>query len=109
MKIFLDDNRICPAEFTLVRTVEAFEQLVRENRNDLQVISLDYDLSASGSGRTGMNACDFIVKEKIECPKIIIHSNHPNADMMCAYLRDNLPDALVEMKEYNIIEVMKDL
>ena len=65
MKIFLDDNRICPADFALVRTVEEFEQLVRDNKDDLEMISLDYDLSASGSGRTGLNACDFIVKEKI--------------------------------------------
>lgn len=109
MKIFLDDNRICPADFQLARTVEEFEQLVRENRDNLEVISLDYDLSAAGGGRTGLNACDFIVKENVKCPKIIIHSNHPNADKMYSYLLDNLPDTVVDMKEYNIIEVMKGL
>ena len=107
MKLFLDDNRICPAGFELARTVEEFEQLVEKNRDVLEVISLDYDLSASGSGRTGMNACDFIVREKVRCPKIIIHSNHPNANKMYDFLLDNLSETSVEMKEYNIIEVMK--
>ena len=50
MKIFLDDNR----------------------RNPI-------DLSASGTSRTGYNACDFLVRNNIQCPKITIHSDHPKA------------------------------
>lgn len=109
MKIFLDDSRICPVGFLPARDVGTFEGFVLEGKEELEVISLDYDLSASGSGKTGMNACHFLVKEGIVCPKIIIHSNHPKAAEMYAYLRDNLPGSIVEMKEYNIIEVMKDL
>ena len=107
MKIFLDDTRKSPVGFQTVRTVEDFETLINEHKNDIEVISLDYDLSASGTGRTGYNACDFLVKNNINCPKIIIHSTHPNAEKMYSYLTENLPSSSIEMKKYSILEVMK--
>ena len=108
MKIFLDDSRICPADFTVARTVEEFEKLVTENKDDLEVISLDFDLSESGTGRTGLNACDFLVKNHIRCPKIIIHSTHPNAAVMYSFLEENMQGCEIVLKKYSIIDVMEN-
>lgn len=73
MKIFLDDVRLCPKGYEGVKTVEDFERLVLANRERIEEISLDYDLSSSGSARTGLAACDFLVKQNIHCPLIKIH------------------------------------
>ena len=107
MKIFLDDNRRNPIDFELVRTVEDFENLVSENKENIEEISLDFDLSASGTSRTGLNACDFLVKNNVKCPKITIHSDHPKAVEMYSYLQEHMPECDVQMKKYSIIEVLK--
>ena len=107
MKIFLDDCRLCPKDYVGVKSVEDFEKLVLDNRECIDEISLDYDLSGSGSGRTGLAACDFLIKQKIPCKKIIIHSDHPTAAEMYDFIVANKPDCEVVMEKYSIMQVMK--
>lgn len=87
MKIFLDDIRPCPDRFEVCRSYDEFTRKVLENKNDLQEISLDYDL---GSIRNGMDACKFLVANQIECPKITIHSTHSRASAMEFYLKEHM-------------------
>lgn len=108
MKIFLDDSRLCPKGYKGAKTVEEFEKLVLENREQIEEVSLDYDLSSSGSARTGLAACDFLVKEKIICPIIKIHSDHPSAIKMYDFLTENMPGSDVVIEKYNILQVMKE-
>lgn len=108
MKIFLDDVRLCPKGYEGVKTVEEFEKIVLANREQIEEISLDYDLSSSGSARTGLSACDFLVKEKIVCPVIRIHSDHPCAVKMYDFLTANMKGSDVVMEKYNILQVMKE-
>ena len=108
MKIFLDDVRLCPKGYEGVKTVEDFERLVLANRERIEEISLDYDLSSSGSARTGLAACDFLVKQNIHCPLIKIHSDHPSAVKMYNFLTENMQGSDVVMEKYNILQVMKE-
>ena len=108
MKIFLDDVRLCPKEYEGVKTVEDFEKLVLANRERIEKVSLDYDLSSSGSARTGLAACDFLVKQNIHCPLIKIHSDHPSAVKMYNFLTENMQGSDVVMEKYNILQVMKE-
>ena len=107
MKIFLEDVRLCPKGYEGVKTVEEFEKLVLANREQIEEISLDYDLSSSGSARTGLAACDFLVKQNIHCPLIKIHSDHPSAVKMYNFLTENMQGSDVVMEKYNILQVMK--
>lgn len=105
--MFLDDSRMSPKGYTKVMNVEEFERVILDNREQIEEVSLDYDLSSSGSGRTGLAACDFLVKEKIICPVIKIHSDHPSAVKMYDFLTANMQDSEVVMEKYNILQVMK--
>ena len=96
MKIFLDDYRACPDRFELCRSYEEFTRMVMQNKDDIEVISLDYDL---GSIRNGLDACEFLVEKQIKCPKIMIHSDHPNASKMYVYLTENMKESEVIMNE----------
>ena len=71
-------------------------------------MSLDYDLSSSGGARTGLSACDFLVKQNIHCPLIKIHSNHPSAVKMYDFLTANMKGSDVVIEKYNILQVMKE-
>ena len=107
MKIFLDDVRLCPKGYEGAKTVEEFEKLVLANRESIEEVSLDYDLASSGSARTGLAACDFLVKQNIHCPLIKIHSDHPSAVKMYNFLTENMQGSDVVMEKYNILQVMK--
>ena len=108
MKIFLDDSRLCPKGYEGAKTVEEFEKLVLANRESIEEVSLDYDLSSSGGARTGLAACDFLVKQNIHCPLIKIHSDHPSAVKMYDFLTENMENSDVVMEKYNILQIMKE-
>lgn len=108
MKIFLDDTRLCPKGYVGIKTVEEFEKFVLANREQIEEVSLDYDLSSSGSARTGLAACDFLVKQNIHCPVMKIHSDHPSAIKMYDFLAANMHGSEVVMEKYSILQVMKE-
>ena len=90
MRIFLDDIRPCPDRYELCRSYEEFTRLILENRENIQEISLDYDL---GTVRNGLDACKFLVANQIKCPKIRIHSTHSRACVMEYYLKECMKDS----------------
>lgn len=108
MKIFLDDTKLCPKGWLWVKTIEEFKEAVEKNVDNLEIISLDYELEVTDKGRTGLDACRFLIENDIYCPKIIIHSIHPKADQMKEILLANKKNTIIEMEEYNIHKVMRE-
>lgn len=91
MNIFLDDIRSCPDHFTAARSYEAFTRLALQNRGNIEIISLDYDL---GEMHNGLDACIFLVQNQIVPKKIVIHSTHCHAEKMYQYLRTHAPESV---------------
>lgn len=108
MKIFLDDTKLCPVGWKWAKTIDAFISTIQENADDLEAISLDYDLEVTDKGRTGLDACRYLIENKVCCPKIIIHSTHPQARRMRELLEEHMKNTEIRMEEYSIIEVMKE-
>ena len=72
----------------------------------MEIISLDYELEATDKGKTGLDACRYLIEHDISCPKIIIHSIHPYADRMRKILQENLGHSIIIMEEYDMQKVM---
>ncbi len=58
-------------------------------------------------GKTGLDACRYLIDDDISCPKIIIHSIHPYADRMGKLLQENMRHSVIAMEEYDMQKVMK--
>lgn len=108
MKIFLDDIKLSPKGWLCVKTIEEFKEAVEKNLDNLEVISLDYELEVTDKRRTGLDACRYLVTNNISCPKIVIHSIHPHADQMKKVLLEHMKNTIIEMEEYDIHKVMKE-
>ena len=108
MKIFLDDTKLCPKAWEWVKTIEDFKDRVQDNLNELEAISLDYELEFTDKGKTGLDACRYLIENNICCPNIIIHSTHPHAGKMRELLESHLKDTVITMEEYSIFKVMKE-
>lgn len=108
MKIFLDDTKLCPLGWTWVKTIDAFKSIIQENADNLEVISLDYELEVTDKGRTGLDACRYLIENNIHCKKIVIHSTHPQARRMRELLEDYMKNTEIIMEKYSIFEVMKE-
>lgn len=108
MKVFLDDTKLCPVGWTWVKTIDDFKKTVQENMDDLEAISMDFDLDVIDKGRTGLDACRYLIENEIRCPKIIIHSTHPQARRMRELLEEHMKSTEITMEEYSIIEIMKE-
>lgn len=108
LKIFLDDTKPCPKGWLWVRTIADFKDAVSKNTGKIEVISLDYELEMTDNGKTGLDACRYLVDNDIFCPKIIIHSIHPHADRMRKLLQEKMGSAVIVMEEYDIQKVMKE-
>lgn len=108
MKIFLDDIKLCPKGWLWVKTIADFQRAVQENISNLEAVSLDYELEASDKGKTGLDACRYLIDNSIPCPKIMIHSIHPYADRMKKVLVENMKNSIIVMEEYDMQKVMKE-
>ena len=108
MKIFLDDTKLCPKGWLWVKTIDDFKEAVQKNVDNLEAVSLDYELEVTDKGRTGLDACRFLITNDIYCPKIVIHSIHPKADQMKELLLENMKNSVIEMEEYDIHKVMRE-
>lgn len=73
INVFLDDMRVCPNNFTLVKSVKKCIRMLETE--EINVLSLDHDLGHNVP--TGYDLCKWIVEHNIY-PKIIyIHSSNP--------------------------------
>ena len=88
MKIFLDDIRSCPDGYTPARSYEEFTRLAAQHKGNIEEISLDFDL---GEMHNGLDACVFLVENRIIPAKFRIHSTHVHAEKMELYLRKHIP------------------
>jgi len=88
MKIFLDDVRDPPDNtWTVVRSYDAFTDLLNNTLHIITEISFDHDLGADEQGNvleTGMDAAKFFIEKAMDEPiiglaleKVIVHSSNP--------------------------------
>lgn len=95
VNIFLDDWRPCADNFLKATCYSEFCRLVDKYLNEIDTISLDYDLDEF---KTGYDAAVYIVEKGITPKKIIIHSSHSRRKKIYDYLKENLPN--VELVVY---------
>lgn len=73
MKLFLDDRRRAPAGYEYVQSVKTAKMMVDLFHQDLEVISIDYDL---GEGEITMELLEHIAEKGYRMKHINIHSTH---------------------------------
>lgn len=100
-KIFLDDNRAFPDASLGYNCVQNYEEcilLVDAFKNNIEFITLDYDLH---SEYTGLNVLQYMVEHKIEPQHINIHSNHyAGIETMKEYAEQNFPNTKVTTRSF---------
>lgn len=80
LKIWLDDIRPAPYNWTHVKTASAAIKLLKDPHNKIMIISLDHDLGPESAG-TGYDVVKFI-EERVHCtdfipPEMRVHSANP--------------------------------
>lgn len=101
MKIFLDDI-LTPLDpdWITVKTTEECINLLKEPKNNINILSLDHDLGNETTS-TGYDVCKFLVKNNIFPPEINIHSqNIVGALNMKKLLEHYSPDTCKITKEF---------
>ncbi|MEI4800592.1 cyclic-phosphate processing receiver domain-containing protein [Bacillus sp. FJAT-51639] len=71
MNVYMDDQRPCPAGFTLATTVEQALELIRNNK--IHTLSLDYNMGFRQ--RNGLYFVDVFCKEQLYVEEIHFHTN----------------------------------
>lgn len=99
MKIFLDDTREFPDKmygYNCVRDFNTCITLIDVFQNDLEYISLDYDLNDE---YTGLDVLKYIKDNGIMPKGINIHSTHSiGRKKMCEFAKENFKDCEITMK-----------
>ena len=108
MKIFLDDTKLCPIGWQLVKTYNEFISIVLDNKDSIEEISLDYELKMTDKEHTGLDACNFLIENPVNCKQIIIHSTHPKAEQMIDILKGKYNVILEEYDMFKIMEQYKN-
>jgi hypothetical protein len=72
MKLYLDDTRMAPEGYILVRTYKEMVEFLENNKSsNIEEISLDHDL---GSNKSGYDICLWLIENEFWPNKINIHS-----------------------------------
>lgn len=88
INVFLDDERPCPSNFHIARSVKTCIRLLK--RNKVNILSLDYDLGISQPN--GMDLVRYMVAHNLYAKNIIIHSANPFGRFrMYSVLKENKP------------------
>jgi DNA-binding NtrC family response regulator len=98
MRIFVDDRRQLDEDerewYMAANTLEQAETLIQVFRDDLETVSLDYDL---GRG-TGLDILVYMKKHDIAAKEIIIHSTHKTGiKKMKEYAKENFPHSTLRL------------
>lgn len=89
MKIWLDDYRAAPDGWERAEDYNYFTYLYEKNKDRVEKISLDYDLSGI---RNGFDVCKFLASKNYWPREIRVHSNHEyGVPKMLSFLRENAP------------------
>ncbi|WP_018884274.1 cyclic-phosphate processing receiver domain-containing protein [Paenibacillus massiliensis] len=73
MHLYMDDYRPCPQGFALARDAEECIVMLRECHDQIDILSLDFDLGPWGT--TGLEVASAIVREKLYPRRIYLHSS----------------------------------
>ena len=78
VKIFLDDNRIAPVGFTLIKSGEELLNSLKDNKLNISILSFDHDLGLNHI--SGYDTIKKLINEQpeslIHIEKIQVHSNN---------------------------------
>lgn len=98
MKLFIDDERKTPSEFThAASTVETAIQLIQRairEQDPLELISFDYD-AHSYLAWTFMPVAEWMAQADVWPAEIRVHSASPDRDKIEKFLTDNVPDTTI--------------
>ncbi|MDH6604246.1 hypothetical protein OKW23_001405 [Bacilli bacterium PM5-9] len=102
MKIFLDDNRsIDNSEYSVIRTYENCIIVLKTFSNDIDIISLDYDL---GGNKTGYDVIEYMYSNNIIPRHINIHSTHKEGSSMIEeYAKTNFSTTTVTTNKIEVL------
>lgn len=96
MKIILEDTRHIPdslSDYAIARRYETMIMYLDLYKNELETVSLDYDL---GSEKTGLDVLHYMHLHHIYPKNINIHSTHIHGEpQMVEYAKENFPDAAI--------------
>jgi hypothetical protein len=105
MKIFLDVTREFPDKkygFNCVRDYNTCIMLIDAFRNELDFISLDYDINDE---YTGLDVLKYIKENKIAPNNINIHSTHSiGREKMYKFAKENFANCRITMKKRGFIQ-----
>lgn len=73
MNVYMDDQRPCPAGFTLAPTAEQALDLIRNNK----VHTLSFDYNMGFRQRNGLYFVDTFCRERLHVEEIHFHTNDP--------------------------------
>ncbi|MDP7979331.1 cyclic-phosphate processing receiver domain-containing protein [Bacillus sp. WLY-B-L8] len=73
MNVYMDDQRPCPAGFTLATTAEQALEPIRNNK--VHTLSLDYNMGFRQ--RNGLYFVDAFCRERLHVEEIHFHTNDP--------------------------------
>jgi hypothetical protein len=82
INIYLDDLRPAPDGFILVKSVKKCQRLIKDNKGNINILSLDHDL---GEGKTGYDLVKWLCfyngrdgyEENLFPNKIFLHTANP--------------------------------
>jgi hypothetical protein len=105
INIYLDDSRPVPKGFILVKDVRNCTMLLMDNKNKVNILSLDHDLGEEPTYETGYDVVKFLINQyylyniNYFPKKIYLHSANPVGRMnMLQLLERYKPD---DVKVYN--------
>lgn len=74
MKIYVDDTRNAPKDFVLANNYKSAINIINENKENIEFLSLDHDL---GGNKSGYDICLYLVENEIYPKEINLHSANP--------------------------------
>lgn len=102
MNIFVDDKRRGLKDFAVVRTYDKAIKVITENKDNIDILSLDYDL---GQPKNGMDIVKYLIDNKIYPKWINVHSTHVFSIEMIKLLMENIPQGykLSRLEDYDLM------
>ena len=100
IKIYLDDARQCPTNFSLAKNYDECIYLLENN--EISVLSLDHDL---GEEKTGYDVCKQLIEMFLDSPErwpqeIYLHTDNPVGRDNMFQLLDHYKPEHVKLKRF---------
>lgn len=101
IRVYLDDVRPCPEGFMLSRNVRHCLRILKDNKGNIEILSLDHDM---GHDSNGFWLVRHMVNLGLYADYIFIHSANPiGREKMFLYLLDGIKHGMIpsHVRVYN--------